>query len=303
MNYVTAEKYANWEWTCEPFKNSDGKLCVEVKQKCDRCSNGVFVCRVENGKPIPHPAYGGVCLKCNGAGYLKKVVRVYTEKEREQMDKRNEKAREKREADREAKMRAEFAHRKAIWLQTNGFSEDGKTYIVTGDSYSIKDQLKEAGFRFNGTLRRWMRATNEGYEENTVLFSVDDLVQFSAWGEGHINLDAKEFVDKTLATNEPVPAFEYDGEIKERITRRVTLVRKGSFMGAYGITNIYTYEDEQHLHQYVWFTATDQPQEVDGSFFTLVGTVKDHKEYKGIHQTYITRCKITEGGSNPLPAY
>ena len=81
MEYFTADSYKNWERIGEPFTNSKGKLYTKVKCKCDRCHKGVYVTRVENGVPVPHPAYGGVCLKCGGDGYLMEEVRLYTEKE------------------------------------------------------------------------------------------------------------------------------------------------------------------------------------------------------------------------------
>ena len=97
MNYFTADTYKNWERVGEPFTNSKGKLYTKVKCKCDRCHKGVYVTRVENGQPVAHPAYGGVCLKCKGAGYLTDEVRLYTEKEYAAMQSRNEQARAKKE--------------------------------------------------------------------------------------------------------------------------------------------------------------------------------------------------------------
>ena len=38
---------------------------------------------------------------------------------------------------------------KGKWLEENGFSHLGETYVVMGNSYSIKDALKEAGFKFS----------------------------------------------------------------------------------------------------------------------------------------------------------
>ena len=289
MEYFTAATYESWTRVGEPYEKS-GKLYSTIKRKCDRCTKGVFVCRVENGQPIPHPAYGGVCLKCGGKGYLTKDVRLYTQKEREQMDKRNEKAREKKAAEQEARIKAEYAQKKAKWLQDNGFNAEGETYIVTGDSYSIKDELKEAGFRFSGALKRWMRGTNEGYEDKTEKFTTDQLVDFSAWGTGEYKSDAKDLVDEALRANDPVPASEYVGEIKDRLTLTVTLVRKGGYEGCYGHSNIYTFQDENES-VFTWFSSVYIDKEI-GDTFSIVGTVKDHKEYNGVKQTVLTRCKV-----------
>jgi hypothetical protein len=42
---------------------------------------------------------------------------------------------------------------KTEWLEANGFSEYGVTYLVLGNSYPIKDSLKDAGFKFSPLLR------------------------------------------------------------------------------------------------------------------------------------------------------
>jgi len=79
MDYKTADTYKMWDRLTTPY-TKDGKMYVTVQTKCDRCHNGVFVARVENDHIVPHPAYGGICLKCNGSGYIQKEVRAYTEK-------------------------------------------------------------------------------------------------------------------------------------------------------------------------------------------------------------------------------
>ena len=42
---------------------------------------------------------------------------------------------------------------KSEWLKINGFSDDGVAYLIAGNSYPIKDALKEAGYKFSPLLR------------------------------------------------------------------------------------------------------------------------------------------------------
>ena len=84
--YYVADSYKNFEYDETKAYEKSGKLYVDAKCKCDRCMNGVFVCRVENNQPVPHPAYGGVCLKCGGTGFVKKSIRLYTAKEKASLD-------------------------------------------------------------------------------------------------------------------------------------------------------------------------------------------------------------------------
>ena len=100
---------------------------------------------------------GTRCYGCNGSGISIQKVRVYTEKEYTRMQAANERARAKREAEKEAKARdlvenaAKYKHEVALKL---GFGEDEKAYLVYGDdTFAIKDKLKELGARFDPTLK------------------------------------------------------------------------------------------------------------------------------------------------------
>ena len=289
IKYVTAPSYKDWEQIGTPLVK-EGKMYTKVKQVCDRCCHGVYVCRIENGQPVPHPAYGGVCLKCNGTGFVTKEVRLYTEAEAAKMEERNEAARVKREAERRAKMEAEFDQKKAQWLEKNGFDKEGKTYVVTGDSYAIKDELKEAGFIYNPVLK-WHKAEAGDYADRVVEINVDEVVEFSAWGEGHFRTGALDFVANKIAppAEDEVPS-EWIGTIGDKIAATVTLVRKGWCNNRFGGSNIYTFRDANG-NEIVWFTSVLMDKEV-GDTFNIKATVKAHNEYKGKKNTVISRAKI-----------
>ena len=289
MEYALAPSYKDYETVGSPyFKN--GKMYTKARTKCDRCMNGVYVCRVENGQPVPHPVADGVCFRCNGSGYISKEVRLYTVEEAEKMEKRNEAARIKREQEREAKMKAEFANNKRKWLEKNGFTQDGVTYIVTGDSYSIKDELKAAGFIFDPVLR-WHKADPAGYEDRVKKVELDQVIQISAWGEGHYITGAKDFVDNLLTENSEDKNSEWIGEKGSRYTfENVTFVSRRGFNGKFGFSNVYTFRTEEG-NLLTWFSTVDVDKEV-GDVFTLAGTVKDYSEYKGIKSTVLSRCKV-----------
>ena len=290
-----AKSYSGYEYDETKAYEKGGKLYVHATCKCDRCTNGVFVTRVENGKPIPHPYAQGVCFKCQGAGYITKEVRLYTDKEYEQMEKAAERAKEKKKAEREAKMLEEFAHKKEVWLKTNGFNEDEETYvIIEKDSYAIKDELKDAGFHWNNFLRRWMRGSAEGYEDKVVKVDAAAILEFSAWGDGHYFSNAKEYVDGLIAANNSEPEYpsEYVGNVGDRDTFRLTVTHIGGFQGRYGFSYAYSFKDEDG-NLFTWFTAKNIEREV-GDNISLTGTIKSHQVYNGQKVTYITRCTIKD---------
>ena len=289
---MVAKSYANWEKIGEPFEKN-GKPYQKVKEKCDRCMKGVFVCRVENGQPVPHPAYGGVCLKCGGRGYFIKEVRLYTEKELESMERANERARQKKAEEREAKMKAEFAGNRIKWLDENGFNADEVTYVYAGaDSYQIKDELKDAGFRFSSTLK-WHKATrDEKYADNLIEVKLSDLAQWSAWGKASFNVDAQKIVEEKIAAVQPKSTSEWIGEVGDKVKDiKVQLIRKYSMDGRWGMTTLYSFKDESG-NILNWWTTTYKEIEV-GQWTTIkTATIKKLDEYKDAKQTTLTRVRL-----------
>ena len=61
----------------------------------------------------------------------------------------------------------------------------------------------------------------------------------------------------------------------------------------YDVRWLVTFKDENG-NDFSWFTTGDWSTEDEGKKFAVKGTIKEHKEYKGIKQTIITRCKIEE---------
>ena len=291
---MVAKSYRGAERVGEPFEKN-GKPYQRIKEKCDRCSgHGIIVARVENGQLIPIPVDNGVCYACGGRGYFIKEVRLYTEKEMESMERANEKARQKKEAEREAKMKAEFAGNRIKWLEENGFNADEVTYIYAGaDSYQIKDELKEAGFRFSGTLK-WHKATrDEKYADNLIEVKLDDLAQWSAWGKASFNPDAQKIVEEKIAAVQPESTSEWIGEVGDKVKDiKVQLIRKYSMDGRYGLTTLYSFQDESG-NILNWWTTSYKEIEV-GQWTTIkTATIKKLDEYKGVKQTVLTRARLS----------
>lgn len=290
MNYFTADSYKNWERVGEPFTNSKGKLYTKVKCTCDRCHKGVYVTRVENGVPVPHPAFGGVCLRCGGSGYLTEKVRLYTESEYQAMTRRNEQARAKKEAEMEARMEAEFAENKSKWLAENEFNEEGYTYVYfPADSYDVKEALKSNGFKFNPNLF-WHRNNAEGYEDKVIKVAAAQVVEFSAWGKGLYLAAAKEYVVSQMEAARPQSTSEWVGVEKDKITNLECIYERTSgYDSRYGWTNIHRFNNNGNI--ITWFTTKSLNIE-PGQAVILSATVKGHTTYNGEKQTNIIRAKV-----------
>lgn len=295
MEYFTADTYKNAERIGEPFEK-EGRLYSHIKIKCDRCYNGTYVCRVENNQPVPHPAYGGVCLKCGGTGYLKKDVRLYTEKEYIAMTKAKEKAKEKKMAEQEEKMRKTFSLNRDNWLLKNGFNSEGYTYIISGETFSIKDKLKAAGLRYDSVFSWHGTDIPEEYKDRAVLFHCDELVEFSAWGEGHYLTGCRDIIKDKIAKEkgEEEDNSNWVGQIGDKLKIDVTLSSKTGYFSRFGWTNIYYFLDAEG-NQLVWFTSSVDLNDIEiNTPLFITGTVKKHDVYKNKKQTILTRCKIKE---------
>ena len=289
-----AKSYVGYEYDETKAYEKNGKMYVSARCKCDRCTKGVYVTRVENGQPIPHPAFGGVCLKCGGSGFITKEVRLYTDKEFEQMEKASAKAAEKREAAREQKMKAEYADKRAKWLEENCFNENLTTFVYfPADSFEVKDSLKDAGFHFSKNLLWHIANIPEGYEDKVVEIALDQVAEIGAWGEGFYRPGARTFVDDILKNCRPIEesTSEWLFEEKERFYDYAVVLKSVRGMETrFGWTQLVKFEDANgNILQ--WWTAVEIKAEV-GDQVLLTGTVKAHDEYKGVKSTTVTRCKI-----------
>ena len=289
-----AKSYEGYEYDETKAYEKNGKMYVSARCKCDRCTKGVYVTRVENGQPIPHPAFGGICLKCKGSGFITKEVRLYTDKEFEQMEKASAKAAEKREAAREQKIKAEYANKRAKWLEENGFNENLTTFVYfPANSFEVKDNLKDAGFKFNRSLLWHIANIPEGYEDKVVEITLDKVAEIGAWGEGCYRPNARAFVDDILKNCRPIEesTSEWLFEEKERFYDYAVVLKSIRGMETrFGWTQLVKFEDANgNILQ--WWTAVEIKAEV-GDQVLLTGTVKAHDEYKGVKSTTVTRCKI-----------
>ena len=287
-----ANSYVGYEYDETKAYEKNGKMYVSARCKCDRCNgSGIAISHVCNGQPVPYVNDGGICYSCNGAGYFRKEIRLYTDKEFEQMEKASAKAAERREAAREQKMKAEYANKRAKWLEENGFNENLTTFVYfPADSFEVKDSLKDAGFKFNSSLLWHAAMIPTGYEESCIEVSFNEIGEFSAWGEGHFNPDVKRIIEGKIKKARPASKSQWIGEEKDRIVDLpVVLVSIHGFETRYGYSQVLKFLNGDNV--ITWFTAVDIKFE-PGDNILLSGTIKKLDEYKGEAQTIMTRCKL-----------
>jgi hypothetical protein len=95
---------------------------------------------------------------------------------------------------------------------------------------------------------------------------------------------------RELAARKP---SDYVGEIGERRSFVLTLQRHHSFETAFGWKSLYSFRDEED-NVFVWFTSAGDDELTEGATYTVLGTIKEHEEYKGTRQTILSRCSAVE---------
>ena len=247
--------------------------------QCPKCGGNGYINGYEHIE-------GGVCFLCGGTGnyttHWKEMTPEYAQKL----------------ADRRlAKARAKSAERNAQYLKKLGFSEDGKAWIVLGNTYEIKDELKAAGAKFHNLLGWHFDHEDNGFDCFEI--STDDVMYETI--EYTLDLKADwmiiEFIKEQKALHAPKSTSEYVGEIGDKIEAKLTFKSEHSFethYTYYGELNfIYKFAD-QDGNIIVWKTTKCLDLK-EGEEYIVKGKIKDHNEYKGEKQTILTRCKI-EGG-------
>ena len=299
MEYFVADTYKDYKLIGEPYANKSGKLASMAECTCPRCNGlGIIVARVENDRMIPIPVDGGVCYQCGGRKIIQKEIRLYTKAEYDSMQRNKERAAERRQKEQEKRMQEEFEENKRKWIADNGFSEDGKTAIITGETYSIKDDLKAKGYKYDSVLR-WHKDAGSAlqdveYSDRSVIVNLDDVIEINAWGKGHYKTGALEYINKVCAGTPSNSTSDWIAAPGDTIKNlKVQLVSKSSFNGKYGLTNIINFIDEKG-NKLSWFTTTTPIFKINDWVKISTATVKKNDEYKGEKITTITRPKLEE---------
>lgn len=174
--------------------------------------------------------------------------------------------------------------------QLFGFDKTGFITIFKGNTFAAKDEIKALeGARYT---RLWGWGV-PGDVEIPEIPGVETLhLEWDAVGNEDGSLKTDEFVETYMSNLLLEPsASQFQGTIGERV-RGLSLkaTRVIGVDGHYGRSYIHNFEDCDS-NVYVWITASKCLEE--DSTYIVDGTIKDHKMYKNIPQTILTRCKVT----------
>lgn len=277
MNLV-AKSYQNCEQIGDVY-SKDKRLYIKIKESCDRCGG-----HGSSSYPSWAANRNGICFKCNGDGYITKEVRVYSEKEYETLERNSERIKNQKEIERVANIPE--INRK--YKEKSGFKM-GYITAVLGNTYSIKEELKELGAKFNKSFG-WYFAGGDEPEGTDYEFYRVNWEDVSVENNEYIVLKNEDELSSWFKSQTTTPSnSKFQKEIGDKIEVLVTIVSVFNFTNKFGVTYLHNMVDGEG-NVFVWSTSTKCL--ASGILYRLRGTVKDHKIYKDTEQTILTRCVV-----------
>lgn len=290
------ESKANYSNLTVERTDRNGTEYISAIQSCWKCmGNKIFDC-------WGHVA-NGVCFACNGSGFNNIKIKVMTD---EHYNKLAEKKALKIQKEREERIANSVKVNEEFLIDRN-FSKEGKAYVVYGDTYSIKDELKSKGAKFFNSV--WYFAESHS-EYDCIEVDAENCFNKNEWDNcycGWKNYYENELlvcVEKRKESERLALAekTEYFGNVGDKISNiTVTLEKEIWYDTQFGSMSIYIFKDSEG-HTFKWNTSTcllkygmdsvnSESVVREGDTVNIKATIKEHSEYKNEKQTVITRVK------------
>lgn len=248
---------------------------------------------------LPQWIYTGyTCYECGGTGVAAKpeIFKEYTPEYAAKLEERRSKAREKKRLE----CIEQIKNKLPEIYQDHGFSSEGKIYVVTGNTYEIREELKAAGAKWFSALRSW-GFTEDTDKYPTVQISFDECYTVDM-ETGCVNWNYEtgneDLIKSKMPKVENSLESSFIGSIGDKLDQVVTFVRyfeyeRDSYSGwGKEIARIYKFVDE-HGNILIWNTGSWKTLQ-EGKRYNLKGKIKEHNTYNGENQTILTRCTITK---------
>ena len=229
--------------------------------------------------------YAGQCFMCGGTGYKEHTWKEYTPEYAEVLRQRRLK-----------KARAKAPEVNAKILEKLGMNAEGKTWVVMGNTFEIKDELKEAGAKYSNRFGWHFDHEDNGYD--CIVVSIEEIAERDAdtdvW-DLYEEWFTIQLIKEKKNANAPKTASEYIGNVGDKVEMVLTFVQEYTYE-----TNFTYYGEIQHIYKFadengntvVWKTSKGLYNIEEGKTYTVKGTIKEHSEYRGDKQTILTRCKV-----------
>lgn len=243
-------------------------------ENCPKCGGRGYIYGYEHVE-------GGRCFKCGGTGYYGHSWKEYTPEYAAKLEER-----------RLAKMKKQAPEFNQKFFKKNGFNEEGFTWIVLGNTFEIKEELKAAGAKYNNELLWHFNHEQTAYP--CVKVSIEELAEMTAFGTWSFDVvNVKLYIENLRKINAPKTESQHIGNVGDKVDLKVTLTSIHTYETNYTYYGelhfIYKFSDE-NSNTIVWKTSNKNLEE--GKIYQIKGRIKEHNEYNGDKQTVLTRCKV-----------
>jgi hypothetical protein len=103
----------------------------------------------------------------------------------------------------------------------------------------------------------------------------------------------RHWAEERAAERKRNAGSEYVGEVGARWSFSLKLEKLIKINGHYGLSTLHKFRDGDG-NVVIWFKTGGPCGNYEGAEYLVTGRIKAHKEYDGIKQTVLTRCKMIE---------
>jgi hypothetical protein len=191
--------------------------------------------------------------------------------------------------------------RKFGWVSGKKSYEEGVTSTATevitqfGDRRTMREEDKvrptDDDVEYAEKVIQWAQGINAVTEYEHNLKTIADCQYVIRKTQGYAASMIMAFKIATEPKNRERKVSDYYGTVGQKIVNLpLNFIREYSFETMYGVTHLQKFNDDNG-NLFVWGASRWQDLE-EGKKYLVSGTIKAHKDYKGIKQTVITRCKV-----------
>ncbi|KLA04770.1 hypothetical protein B4086_5728 [Bacillus cereus] len=253
----------------------------EVETDCDRCGG--------KGCSARWRYTGNLCYKCGGRGRMVEKRKIYTPEHAEKLKRQRERRAEKKRLAYIEERKEKIPEINSKKLNEWGF-QNLKIYVVLGNTYKYKDELREAGAKYKDVLTWYFSERPSKWE--TTEIDVMELIAVDEYGE--FSLKSVEELRGIVNGKREIKEWvsEYVGEVGETVEKVLEFEKSFTFSNDFGYVTINRLRDDKG-NLFVWKTQRDLEDDVnEDNQVYLRGKIKEHTEYNEEKQTVLTRCKV-----------
>lgn len=138
----------------------------------------------------------------------------------------------------------------------------------------------------------WVESISDAEaDKSTYLYNIRTIVRSGMvdWRTMSFAASIIPAFNRSQEASKPITS-DYVGTIKSKNIFTLRVKKYFTYNGSYGMIHNYLFEDNES-NIFLWSASSQQDFKLDTTYL-VKGTIKAHKEFKGVKQTEINRCQI-----------